>query len=74
MAKTPVERDVYGLSLDSKNHQAAMLFEKGISHAELKDRLGREFYNLEKKLAAAGHTITKEGKTIYLKPKVEASQ
>jgi len=53
--------DKYGLRIISKSHQAAIMFEAGATHKEIKDKLGRSFYDLLRKLRSKGFKFYENG-------------
>jgi hypothetical protein len=61
--------DKFGLRLGSKNSVAAALFAraKGATMADVIEAVGSTKYNLLNQLIEAGHTVTKDGKTITLR-------
>ena len=61
--------DEFGLAVGSRTSQAAAYFKRGGTMAGCKAEVGDTFYNLLKKLEAAGHTVSREGKNITLTPK-----
>jgi len=63
--------DKWGCMEGSKNSQALLLFEKGATAAEVKQKLGGTYYNILGRCAAAGHKMEKEGHIIKLTHKDE---
>lgn len=53
------ERDRYGIVMGTKTHDAILLYEKGITTGELKEKLNGRFYNILKTLSEKGHRVEK---------------
>jgi cobalamin biosynthesis protein CobT len=51
------EKDRYGLFIGTKTHDAVMMYEKGCTTHELREKLDGRFYNVLKKLENAGHYV-----------------
>ena len=66
----PVERtielDKWGCLVDSKNHEALALFEKGASAREVTEAIGGTYYNVLKRIARDGHTVEKKDHIITI--------
>lgn len=55
------EVDKFGCAVGTKASAAAALFAKGVTMKEVKDTVGDTFYNLLKRMKAAGHRVEKDG-------------
>jgi len=53
----PGTKDRYGLYIGTKTHDAVMMYEKGCTTAELRDKLDGRFYNILKILEGKGHYV-----------------
>jgi hypothetical protein len=51
------EKDRYGLYIGTKTHDAVMMYEKGCTTAQLRDKLDGRFYNILKVLEGKGHRV-----------------
>lgn len=55
------EKDRYGIIIGTKTHDAVLMYERGTTSRELKERLGGRFYNILDKLEKAGHRVERSG-------------
>jgi len=53
----PGTKDRYGLYIGTKTHDAVMMYEKGCTTAELRDKLDGRFYNILRILEGKGHHV-----------------
>lgn len=52
-------KDRYGVAIGTDTHKAVLMYEKGTTSRELKEKLGGRYYNILTKLAENGHLVEK---------------
>ena len=59
------EMDRYGVMINTKTHDAVLMYEKGTTSKGLTDKLGGRFYNILRKLSEQGHLVERSPEGVF---------